>query len=44
MIVTGDGSEAFSAATTALDALDSYAFRVEINSVLNQQRDDHDQP
>jgi len=28
----GDGSEAFSAATTALDALDSYAFRVEIES------------
>jgi drug/metabolite transporter superfamily protein YnfA len=28
----GDGSEAFSAATTALDALDSYAFLVEINS------------
>ncbi|TAJ99237.1 MAG: hypothetical protein EPO36_13190 [Chloroflexota bacterium] len=26
----GDGSEAFNAATTALDALDSYAFRVEI--------------
>jgi hypothetical protein len=31
-IVPGDGSEAFSAATTALDALDSYAFRVEMNS------------
>ena len=30
-IVPGDGSEAFSAATTALDALDSYAFRVEMN-------------
>jgi hypothetical protein len=28
----GDGGEAFTAATTALDALDSYAFRVEINS------------
>lgn len=28
----GDGSAAFGAATTALDALDSYAFRVEINS------------
>lgn len=31
-VAPGDGSEAFSAATTALDALDSYAFRVEINS------------
>jgi len=30
--VPGDGSEAFGAATTALDALDSYAFRVEITS------------
>lgn len=30
--VGGDGSAAFSAATTALDALDSYAFRVEIQS------------
>ena len=28
----GDGGEAFNAATTALDALDSYAFRVEISS------------
>ncbi len=28
----GDGSAAFSAATTALDALDSYAFRVQIKS------------
>ncbi len=28
----GDGGEAFTAATTALDALDSYAFRVEISS------------
>jgi len=28
----GDGGEAFTAATTALDALDSYAFRVEIES------------
>lgn len=28
----GDGTEAFNAATTALDALDSYAFRVEIES------------
>lgn len=30
-VAPGDGSEAFAAATTALDALDSYAFRVEIN-------------
>lgn len=30
--ISGDGSEAFTAATTALDALDSYAFRVEISS------------
>jgi len=28
----GDGGEAFSAATTALDALDSYAFRVELKT------------
>jgi hypothetical protein len=28
----GNGGEAFNAATTALDALDSYAFRVEISS------------
>ena len=28
----GDGSEAFSAATTALDALDSYAFRVQLKT------------
>ncbi|HEX5149551.1 MAG TPA: hypothetical protein VFW02_10745, partial [Candidatus Limnocylindrales bacterium] len=28
----GNGTEAFNAATTALDALDSYAFRVEIES------------
>jgi hypothetical protein len=28
----GDGSDAFSAATTALDALDSYAFRVELKT------------
>lgn len=31
-VAPGDGSEAFGAATTALDALDSYAFRVEITS------------
>ncbi|MBF8289613.1 MAG: hypothetical protein HW391_581 [Chloroflexi bacterium] len=31
-VAPGDGSEAFAAATTALDALDSYAFRVEIQS------------
>ncbi len=31
-IAPGDGSTAFAAATTALDALDSYAFRVEIAS------------
>lgn len=31
-VAPGDGSEAFTAATTALDALDSYAFRVEVNS------------
>jgi len=30
--IGGDGGEAFNAATTALDALDSYAFRVEISS------------
>jgi hypothetical protein len=30
--IAGDGTEAFNAATTALDALDSYAFRVEISS------------
>lgn len=30
--MSGDGSEAFTAATTALDELDSYAFRVEISS------------
>ena len=29
----GDGSAAFSAATTALDTLDSYAFKVELKSV-----------
>lgn len=28
----GDGSDAFSAATTALDALDSYAFRVQLKT------------
>jgi drug/metabolite transporter superfamily protein YnfA len=31
-VEAGTGSEAFAAATTALDALDSYAFRVEIHS------------
>lgn len=31
-IVPGDGGTAFASATTALDALDSYAFRVEIAS------------
>jgi drug/metabolite transporter superfamily protein YnfA len=31
-VAPGNGSEAFSAATTALNALDSYAFLVEINS------------
>lgn len=31
-IVPGDGGEAFSAATTALDALDSYAFRVQLKT------------
>jgi len=30
--IGGDGSAAFTAASTALDALDSYAFRVEISS------------
>lgn len=31
-VAPGDGSEAFSTATTALDALDSYTFRVEMKS------------
>ena len=34
-IDAGNGSEAFSAATTALDALDSYAFSVEIDLDLD---------